>query len=79
MLAETTAAHAQPVPEVPALPSPAPLSSASGLVLLDRQFYVIADDENHLLRLDADGLATCQLAFLALAEDRLPDDAALRR
>ena len=54
------------MPEVPALPSPAPLSSASGLVLSDRQFYMIADDENHLLRLDADGLATCQLAFLAL-------------
>lgn len=79
MLAETTAAHAQPVPVVPALPSPAPRSSASGLVLLDRQFYVIADDENHLLRLDVDGMATGPLAFLALAADRLPDDAALRR
>ena len=52
------------------------VSAASGLVLRDGSFYVVADDENALTVFGADGGATRRLVLLP---GELPDDKASRK
>ena len=55
------------------------VSSASGLVMTGRYACLVADDENHLVMIERDAVATSPLAFMRLAEGALPADAGARK
>lgn len=55
------------------------VSSASGLVMSGGFACLVADDENHLVLLQRDAVATGPLAFMRLAEGALPADAGARK
>ncbi|MCM5680046.1 hypothetical protein M8A51_10925 [Schlegelella sp. S2-27] len=55
------------------------LSSASGLARVGRKLYIAADDEHHLVQLDADDPVACPLRMVQFAPGALPDDHAQRK
>lgn len=55
------------------------ISSASGLVIVGDWFYIVADDENHLIALRSTGVTSGALQMLPLLEARLPGDHAERK
>ncbi len=55
------------------------ISSASGLVIVADWFYIVADDENHLIALRSADVESGVLRMLPLLEARLPDKKAERK
>lgn len=55
------------------------LSSASGLVLVGRHGYVVADDEHHLARFDLHDPVASPLRLIGFADGTLPGDAKQRK
>ncbi|WP_460830842.1 DUF6929 family protein [Lysobacter humi (ex Lee et al. 2017)] len=55
------------------------ISSASGLVLVGDWFYVVADDENHLITLPRAGVDTAAIGMRPLGDAPLPADPAERK
>lgn len=55
------------------------ISSASGLVIVADWFYIVADDENHLIALRSTDMESGMLRMLPLLETRLPDERAERK
>ncbi len=55
------------------------LSSASGLALVGHQLYIVADDENHLARLDASDVAASPMVLTRFAPGTLPADRVARK
>ncbi len=55
------------------------ISSASGLVIVADWFYIVADDENHLIALRSTDMESGMLRMLPLLEARLPDERAERK
>ena len=55
------------------------ISSASGLVIVSHWFYIIADDENHLIALRSADVESGILRMLPLLGARLPDEHAERK
>lgn len=55
------------------------ISSASGLAIVGDWFYIVGDDENHLVALRGDEVEAGALRMLPLLETPLPTDAAERK
>lgn len=55
------------------------VSSASGLALAGDYLYIVADDENHVLQLDARDAATCPIVLTPFTRGVLPDDKSKRK
>ena len=55
------------------------ISSASGLVIVADWFYIVADDENHLIALRSADAESGILRMLQLLEARLPDEQTERK
>ncbi|MGJ7901785.1 DUF6929 family protein [Lysobacter sp. 1R34A] len=55
------------------------ISSASGLAIVGDWFYIVADDENHLIALRSDDVEVGALRMLPLLEAPLPADPAERK
>ncbi|ALN63919.1 hypothetical protein GLA29479_3057 [Lysobacter antibioticus] len=55
------------------------ISSASGLAIVGDWFYIVADDENHLIALRSADVEAGSLRMLPLLEARLPTDPAERK
>lgn len=55
------------------------ISSASGLVIVADWFYIVADDENHLIALRSTDVESGMLRMLPLLEARLPDEQSERK
>lgn len=55
------------------------ISSASGLVIIADWFYIVADDENHLIALPSTHVESGMFRMLPLLEARLPDKKAERK
>lgn len=55
------------------------ISSASGLAIVGDWFYIVADDENHLIALRSADVESGPLRILPLLEARLPDEKAERK
>lgn len=55
------------------------ISSASGLIIVGDWFYIVADDENHLIALRSTDVESGALQMLPLLDARLPTDVAERK
>lgn len=55
------------------------ISSASGLAIVGDWFYIVADDEHHLIALPSSDVKAGSLRMLPLLEARLPTDPAERK